>query len=68
MAAPRPKIVGFESEPIPGTNLTHDYYVLECGHKVIVKHGVTRPRANPKRTPCRACASALWLKSLENNK
>lgn len=59
---PRPMIVGFVTVREGGVD--HDYYELACGHKVIAKHGVTRPRANVKRTPCHHCASALRLAAL----
>lgn len=61
---PRPRIVGFVSETDAATGFTHDYYELACGHRVIAKHGVTRPRANVKRTPCTHCARQLRLAAL----
>jgi hypothetical protein len=61
---PRPRIVGFFTERDADTGFTHDYYELACGHRVIAKHGVTRPRANVRRTPCHHCALVLRLAAL----
>lgn len=65
---PRPLIVDFVTEVDSATGWSHDYYVLACGHKVIAKHGVTRPRANVKRTPCHHCAREMRLAALLLNK